>query len=376
LFGSTQRLVSRVALALAVIAASAVPARAQSIVAGPSSSAVGVGSAIVFDYTTPAGVDQFLVVAVAVRSSSVTVGAVSFAGVALTPIVSESAGGYCRSELWGLIAPPAGTGTVAVMLSAASSTAIAAAVSYAGIDGKSPVASSASTHGTRGAVSVALTSASTETVVDSVCGAGASAPSGSPAPGQIQRWNASSGNLLAAGSDRPGAPAVTMQWTLTQPAALGWATAAAALRPAAPRGATPDASTPAADGATADVRLRDDGPAAAGDGARATEPDAGSPPPPEGGTASLDAFTGAGGDAPPPALAPGDGRSLDGAIEALQGPPVIHLRVGCSCRAGGPARGGGWLAILPPLAACRLRRRWWQRRSPGRCSGYPIGRCG
>jgi len=205
-----------------------------------ATSALGSGASVVFDHTVADSPDRFLVVAVGVRSSGIGVNSVTFGGATLAPLISASAGGYCRSELWGLVDPLPGTASVVVTLSGGTSDSIASAASYAGVDGRSPLASSAANHGIRGAVSLAVTSASDQVVVDAVCGGGNSAPTSTPGAGQTLRWNRTSGTLMFAGSDRAGTSSSPMTWTLSVPAALGWSIAAATLRAVAGASA-PDA---------------------------------------------------------------------------------------------------------------------------------------
>jgi MYXO-CTERM domain-containing protein len=339
-----------VACALAVLNLAAV-ARAEAVLTEGSTSALGSGASVTFNHTVTGTPDQFLLVGVGVRSSGVSVSAVTFGGAPLALLVSASAGGYCRSELWGLVAPAPGTASILVTLSAGNSDSIAAAVSYAGVDGRSAVATSAATHGTRGSVSLSLTSASNEVVVDSVCGGANSAPTSSPGPGQTQRWNRTSGSLMLAGSDRPGAASVAMTWTLSVPAALGWSIAAVALRPApAPSG--PDAATALPDAGLPAAPDQPDAPSApAGTIDSATIPGDGSPP---------------AGDAP--RVGTGDALARNGDGEAPDGDQprsvTTELHVGCACRAAGPAGsepGGLWLVLVAAGAVGRVRGR--RRRS-------------
>jgi hypothetical protein len=344
---------ARPAVMAALIALASAGSADGAIVPEGATAAVGAGASIAFAHTVTSTPDQFLAVAVGVRSSGTTVTAVTYGGVPLTPVVSESAGGYCRSELWGLVAPRAGTSDVAVTLSSGNAASIAAAVSYAGVDGRSPIASTAGTHSTRGAVSVALAGSSAELVTDAVCGGGNSAPSGMPAAGQTQRWNRTAGTLLFAGSDRPGAAAATMQWTLTVPAALGWSSVAAALRPvlvnvpdaAAADGSAPDGPPLDGPGGDATVTTRDGGVPVD----RPAGPDGG----PQADALSLDGAT------PEDADHPGTLRPADASAPVDGSPGVLHLRVGCGCRAAGASTMRGhhaWL-ILPILLVGLRRRR-------------------
>jgi hypothetical protein len=355
-YGDMVRASGRSMAVLALAIGLAAPASA-AVVAEGASAALGVGASVTFPHTVASTPDQFLVVAVGVRSSSAMVNAVSYGGSPLSLIVSESAGGYCRSELWGLAGPSPGTRDVAVTLSAGNSASIAAAVSYAGVDGRSPIVNTASSHGTRGAVSLSVTSTPGEVVIDSVCGGANSAPSGTPGSGQTQRWNRTSGTLLLAGSDRPGAAAVTMQWTLSVPAALGWSIGAAALRPATGAGGPPgDAALPP-DSAVADATSSSPDIGSLPDGAAADQPAAGD----DGALAPADLGAAR--------LAPDSSSTANGANAASpdSGPPapsVTHLTVGCACRTsphGSPAAPGApWLALV---AFHRLVRRL--RHRPG-----------
>jgi MYXO-CTERM domain-containing protein len=338
-------LAGRLAVALALPLLAGSPSARAAIVAEGATSAEGVGTSITVDHTVGAAADRYLLVGVGVRSSGVTIAAVTFAGRALAPIVSASAGGYCRAELWGLAAPPPGTAPVVVTLSGGSSGSIAAALSYAGVDGTAPVVRSNALHGTRGAVSLPVASAAGELVVDSVCGGAASAPTAMAAAGQTERWNRTSGSLTSAGSDRPGATSGTMDWTLSVPAALGWSIAAAVLRPATSASPPPDGGPGAPDdgGAFQPDGQTLDGVAAKSDGGP----------------------TGDGGGLPSgPGSHDGSGAEI---ADAGPGPPAVtHLRVGCACRAGGRSgAGGAWLLVA--VAA------WRRRRISGGARRWPAG---
>jgi hypothetical protein len=357
------------AAAVALMLTSPAVARADVAAEGVTAAVGSGGSTVVLDHLVTATPGQILLVAVAVRSSSTTVRSVTFGGAALGSVVSASAGGYCRAELWSLLAPAPGTGQVVVTLSGGGAAA-AAALSYAGVDASSPIVGTNAAHGIQGAVSLTVGGTAGGLVVDSVCAAATSAPTATAAAGQTVRWNRPSGNLVGAGSDRPGAASVTMQWTLTVPAALGWSIAGVALRPAIPSGASdagdpsdgggaPDASTPAdvpLDVQASDARAALDG--RAGDGIGATVDGQASSTdgsPPSDGRASTAREGGA--DDVSPDAGPRDPSAV---------PRDMVLRVGCACRLSGGDLGPVPLAVVALALGRVLGRRSTTARSRAR----------
>ena len=141
--------------------------------------------------------------------SSVTSGAVGNER-ALTLLGAAESSGNRRVEYWYISSPPTGSIKVTVNFAASESAAAVGAASYTGVSTKTP-------HGTAvtalsgNSVSVNVTSASNEMVVDAMAGTGLGA---SPAAGQTSRWSVFAGGIrLSAGSDKAGASSVTMTWT-------------------------------------------------------------------------------------------------------------------------------------------------------------------
>jgi MYXO-CTERM domain-containing protein len=377
----------RLGVAAALVNMAPLPALAQGIVFQSASSGADVEPMLAFDHTLTSATDPYLVVAVATRSSSTSVLSVTWGGAPLARLSSAGSSGYCRSELWGLAGPASGTRRVEVTLSGGGSVA-AVAMGYAGVDQSNPLRVTAANFGNGGAASATLGDSAGLTVIDALCAHASSIPTATADSGQSPRYQQNSNDLLARGSDRPGAASVTMSWTITvETGGLGWAIAAVALAPAIPTGgedagpppdsrppdsappadAAPDGAPPDSDGVEPDAAApRDqatgDAPGGAGDDAgydaaadAAAPPDAGNAGP-DAGNADVDAAA--------------DGGAGDAVVRARD----IDLAIGCACRAAGrdPASGGP----LALLAAAALAFSASSRRRRGPRAGAAPTRAG
>ena len=195
-----------------------------------SSSATAKDDALNWSHTVGTGSNRLLVVGVSVEDGK-RVTAVSYRGSALTFLGSRyNSNAEIRVELWYLIAPPSGTGTVSVSLSG-SANMVGGAVSFFGADQVAPFGSFVSASSTTSTTTAAVTTPSNSTdLVISVLAIDGNASSRTPAAGQTSRWNrVSSGEDIAGGaSTAAGGPTVTMSWTASslQP----WAIAAVAIK--------------------------------------------------------------------------------------------------------------------------------------------------
>ena len=145
-----------------------------------------------------------------------------------------------RTELWYLVAPASGTGTITVNLSA-SERVVGGAVSLTGVDQTTPLENAGGATGNSVTPSVTITSATDDMVWDVVgVAAGVTFTEGA---GQTKRWDrqVGGGSVAAsgAGSTEAGAPSVTMDWTLST--ADRWSITAVNVR--APGGLGVDAAS-------------------------------------------------------------------------------------------------------------------------------------
>jgi len=181
------------------------------------------------------GVDTFYIAA---RYSIQAVTGITYNGVALTKIDAQDAGVYCRSELWYLIAPAAGTHDIVVTLADVTGYIVGGATSWTGADQSSPLGTAAKATGTTTPVTVNVSSVAGEYVVDSACAFMVTAITLTVGASQTSAWNETPATgYVGAGSYEASASTITMSWTLSA-AALGWATVAVPIKPATAPGAT------------------------------------------------------------------------------------------------------------------------------------------
>ena len=159
---------------------------------------------------------RLLVVGVSLRGST-TVNGVTYGGTALTNVAdNQGAGNQNRASVWYLLRPPSGTATVAVTLSGSTSV-MAGAVSFSGVDQTTPLGTAAVANGTSANPSVTVSSGSRQLVID-VLASNGDAGALSAAAGQTEQWNGGTGtaggDVRGGGSTQPGAASVTMSWTL------------------------------------------------------------------------------------------------------------------------------------------------------------------
>ncbi len=167
--------------------------------------------------------------------TGIEVSSVSYGGNALTRRVSQDSDGtQGRTEIWDLLAPPTGTNTVSVTLSA-STQVVASAVAFGNVNQTSPSRSSASTRATSSSISLAVTSASRDAIIDVV----SSLYPINPTPGSSQtlRWNLATGtnstDLRGSGSTKPGVGTFDgVTWTLS--ASTSWSISAESIQPPNP----------------------------------------------------------------------------------------------------------------------------------------------
>ena len=105
-------------------------------------------------------------------------------------------------------------------------------ISYRGVASAGTVGSFVPAQGAAGPSVVTAASAPGEVVLDGVCGWAADSLLMTAGDQQEARWHWSTGSLSSAGSQKPGAPAVTMSWTESGAGTMEWGAAAVVLRPA------------------------------------------------------------------------------------------------------------------------------------------------
>ncbi len=197
-----------------------------------------------------AGVNRILVVGVSIRTSTVTVTGVTYAGNALfraSNTVPGVTNGGVRVELWYRLAPVTGNNPVVVSLSGGVTAVVGGAVSFTGVDQTNPFDNFTTivgpafgvnySQGTGNLATVQVTTTSDNAwVMDTV--ALRQNANANQLAGQTRRWNRRVGNnannrVRGAGSHRgpvsPAAP-VTMGWNFNRNRA--WVMGAVALKPA------------------------------------------------------------------------------------------------------------------------------------------------
>ncbi|MCL5669131.1 MAG: hypothetical protein M1392_03920 [Gammaproteobacteria bacterium] len=211
-------------------------------IAFDAASSTNAGAA--WSHTVGAGSNRILIVGVSTLSGQ-TVTSVTYTGpsasvapLTLVGALTNGNGTNIRGELWRLVAPEAGTGTITVTVSAGAKW-VGGAVSLTGVDQTSPIDANNFASGTSTAPSVTVTTVSNNAwVVDTL--AYAQSATATVGTGQSQRWNTDTvggtpaTNVGGAGSSKgPNTPAgaVAMSWTLSK--SKDWVIGAVALKPAA-----------------------------------------------------------------------------------------------------------------------------------------------
>lgn len=217
------------------------PGRAVAFLSGPAApqaetpSTSGKVNASKLTWQHPVGFEanRLLVVGVAVRHSSHTVTALTYAGVPLTFLgARNNDDGDVRLELWYLTAPASGTAPISVTLSGHTEF-VAGATTFYGVDQATPLSgfvTNASTGRGSSDPSVVVTNGAGGLVIATL--AAESSPGVlTSAAGQQTSWtNLYTNKVVGAGAFAPGAPTVTMGWTKSRDAE--WAIGAAVVNAA------------------------------------------------------------------------------------------------------------------------------------------------
>lgn len=176
-----------------------------------SSKAATTTTPLTFSHTCGSGSDRLLVVGVSIRGA-VTVTGITYAAVALTKIRHDAPGGDVRSELWYLVAPATGANNVVVTMSGDQSFA-AIAQTYTGVHQTVPKGTDVGSTGSGTAVTVDVTSATGELVIDVVTrqASGGTFTEGASQTKRQTHTTQPGGSM----SEEAGAATVTMSWTIS-----------------------------------------------------------------------------------------------------------------------------------------------------------------
>jgi hypothetical protein len=379
---------ARGALAVLLAAAPSAARAAVTLDAFSQESASATNSIDVLNLTVGNGANRFLMVAVSMDRLDRTVTGVTWRGTPLTLLDSQgvSAGGPCRTELWGLASPAPGRNDLRVDISGPSAFGVGVA-SFTGV-GSGPTSADvkwlSAAGGAQATVSVPTTTGSA--VFGSVCVAGnwnatmpsPNAPSARVDQGQSSLWDFTEPGVVGVGTqvDASGS-STTVRWNITSQVSYDWLAAGVSLDPPLPPDAAPAPpldggvdQRPAVDTRPTDLAIPPDA-AAALDAApgrdTAPGPDAPAPDDAAGTKDDAQASSEDGGPSAPDAAfpSPADARSFD--PDAAPATPVsvkdVNLQVGCACDLNGRRRPA---VLFPLLGLLGLFRRLSSRTASGR----------
>lgn len=297
------------------------------------------------NFTVGSGPKRLLLVSVALANPAVEVGSVRWKGVPLTLVDARTMAGpdgFCHLQLWMLVEPAAGSNPLSVALSGASAFGLGA-VSYTGVDPRTPLGPVEWASGIGGDVALHVAAPGDRPVLAAAClngpwitGPTASTPAAVVGPEETAFWNFTEPGVVGLGSHRVAMNGLgRVHWLVDTVDPFAWLALGVSIKPDGEL--LPDAGP---DAPRADARVSADA-ADAGTEADAAVPDAA--PAADGGF--------------PPDLAQAD-------VETQANPDApavadVRLRVGCACRTGGPGGGDAGILLLGLgfLAARRRRRR-------------------
>jgi uncharacterized repeat protein (TIGR01451 family) len=196
----------------------------------------GVFSSMTVAHTTGTGQNRLMLVGISLEadnSSSITVTSVSYAGQSLTRVGLRTQD-EAHSQMWRLVNPPSGAGTVTVTVSNAASedSIVVGVATFTGVDQTTPLGTVAGSNGTSASPSINVSSATGELVLAVL--AADDGRTATDAGGQTSRWNlrteTGADGIRGAGSTKAGATSTTLSWTLD--VSDWWAVVAAPIKPA------------------------------------------------------------------------------------------------------------------------------------------------
>lgn len=189
-----------------------------------------------FSHNAISGNDRLLLVDLVLGDSASSASAVSFNGTALTFVAAQnSPSNHVRVEVWALVAPTVGPGTVNVTLSAAT-TLVAGATSYSGVDPVTAIGSVVKGSGNSATASVGVAAANGDMVVD-VVGArqvASFAVGANQTQNFVRTQGTGAGSLSALSTREAGGASVTMSNDLLS-ADQNWASIAVRINQVAAR---------------------------------------------------------------------------------------------------------------------------------------------
>ncbi|WP_461175385.1 DUF4347 domain-containing protein, partial [Uliginosibacterium flavum] len=203
----------------------------QDSVSTATTTSVGASS-LSFAHTVGTGTNGILIVEYATRGTT-SPDSITYNGVALTRLDTNSNSTVVTTEIWYLKTPAAGTHNIVITMPGAAKEFTVGASSYFNVDQTATFGTVAKATGTGTAVSVNVVSASGDLVIDAIA-TRQQTSNPSTGAGQTQRWTntcgVSSADPLGAGSSEAGAASVTMSWTLS--GSQEWATLGVSLNAA------------------------------------------------------------------------------------------------------------------------------------------------
>lgn len=193
-----------------------------------SNTVTGLGTPISVSHTTGAGANRLMLVGISQKNKTVL--SVTYGGTPLTLVGDNNINGNARIALYALVNPPSGTANVVVNFSSAPDKgAVVNVTTYINVNQTTPLGTFVTDQNRNATPSLTVVSAAGELVYDVIA---VRSGNTTPAGGQTQRWNMTSGQEIeGAGSTKAGAVSTTMSWTNS--GSLDWAMGAVAIKPAA-----------------------------------------------------------------------------------------------------------------------------------------------
>ena len=198
-------------------------------------------STATWSHTVPTGSTRLLLVTVGVWDplGQTSVSSVTYGGAALARVTGLTApnsadGGLV--DIWYRLAPTEGTANIVVTLADVHAILLTGAVDFTGVDQTTPFGTPATATGTAATITVNISSATGELVVDAVKSFRTGNTALSPGANQTEHVDINSGATDShAVSTEAGAATVTMSWTYTDGTLTdySWATAGVSLKPSA-----------------------------------------------------------------------------------------------------------------------------------------------
>jgi uncharacterized repeat protein (TIGR01451 family) len=188
-------------------------------------------------HTTGTGTNRLMLVGISFEDDNTAglgISGVTYNGQALTFVDRQLSSQEAGCEIWRLVNPPSGPGTVQVTTtgSAAGDAIFVGVATFSGVDQSTPLGTPAKASGTGTSASVTTVSGPGEIVFDVL--AVDDARSASPDGAQTVRWNGIAGTadtdgVRAGASTKAGAASVTTTWTIGSDA---WSLCAVPIKPA------------------------------------------------------------------------------------------------------------------------------------------------